>query len=150
NPHPVVLLTGVARYSGAGVGGTGPGAAAQRVIAAWHFGWGPAQTASGTTWMAPALAQTLKDPYPAIRWVGWQSLKSLPGMPAFDYDFDGPDAHRRSVVEQLTRGRRQDPMPANNTPARPEIFIRSGGRSDGKSIERLIRSRDNRRVEIYE
>ena len=96
------------------------------------------------------MAQTLKDPYPAIRWVGWQSLKSLPGMPAFDYDFDGPDAHRRNVVEQLTRGRRHDPMPTNDRPARPEIFIRSGGHSDWKSMERLIRARDNRHVEIYE
>ena len=100
--------------------------------------------------MAPALAQTLKDPYPAVRWVGWQSLKSLPDMSAFVYDFDGPTTHRRSVVEQLTRENRRDPLPPNNTAARPEIFIRSDGRSDGKSIEQLIRSRDNRRVEIYE
>ena len=148
--QPRVELTGADRDISAAVHWALAGDAGQRVIAAWHFGWEPAQTASGTPWIAPALAQTLKDPYPAIRWVGWQSLKSLPGMPEFDYDFDGPDAHRRNVVEQLTRGRRHDPMPTNDRPARPEIFIRSGGHSDWKSMERLIRARDNRRVEIYE
>ena len=81
------------------------GDAGQRVIAAWHFGWGPAIQASGkelgTAWIVPRLAHVLDDPYPAVRWVGWQSLKALPGVTKFDYDFDGTAEHRRMVIRKL-------------------------------------------------
>ena len=148
--QPGVELTGADRDISAAVRWTLAGDAGQRVIAAWHFGWAPAREASGTDWMAPRLAHTLEDPYSAVRWVGWQSLKTLPDVPAFEYDFDGTASHRRAVVGQLVPADSKEPVPLKTTPARRELLIRPDGGIDRKMIEKLIRSRDKRRIEIYE
>ena len=124
------------------------GDAGQRVIAAWHFGWGPAIQASGkelgTDWIVPRLAHVLDDPYPAVRWVGWQSLKAVPGVTKFDYDFDGTAEHRRMVIRKLLGS------PGRAVPGRPQILSRPNGRLDQKRLEELLRLRDDRMVEIYE
>ena len=39
----------------------------QRAVAAWHFGWQPAQDASGTDWMPPHLAEGLDQFLEKIR-----------------------------------------------------------------------------------
>ena len=148
--QPPIELVGPDRDTSAGLHWLLAGDAGQRAIAAWHFGWQPAREASGTGWIAPRLAQALKDPYPAVRWMSWQSLKSLPGVPAFDFDFDGTPEHRRGVVEQLTSGDGGTPVPVDRQPARHELLIRPDGHIDWKRLEGLIRSRDNRPVEIYE
>jgi len=75
------------------------GDAAQRVIAAWHYGWQPALQASGDDWQAPLLAHLLDDPYAAVRFVTERSLKRLPGYSTFSYDFLAPRAERQSRVE---------------------------------------------------
>ena len=51
------------------------GDAAQRALVAWHAGWEPARRASGGDWLAPHLAQLLDDPYPAVRYLAWRSLR---------------------------------------------------------------------------
>ena len=63
------------------------GDAGQRAIAGWHFGWAPAQKASGTQWMAPFLAELLTDSYDVVRFIGYHALKELPEFSDFDYDF---------------------------------------------------------------
>ena len=65
------------------------GDAGQRAIAGWHFGWAPAQKASGTKWMAPFLAELLTDSYDVVRFIGYHSLKDLPEFSDFEYDFVG-------------------------------------------------------------
>jgi len=67
------------------------GDAGQRAIAGWHFGWGPAQQASGTRWMAPFLAELLTDSYDVVRFIGYHALKELPEFSDFDYDFVGSE-----------------------------------------------------------
>lgn len=83
------------------------GDAAQRVIAAWHMGWKPAQEASGNHWQAPLLAPLLEDPYAAVRYVAGRSLRSLPGFAGFAYDFmgsgTGMSEARRRVPEHWKR-----------------------------------------------
>jgi predicted CXXCH cytochrome family protein len=56
------------------------GDAGQRALAAYYFGWGPAQETAGKGWMAPALIYALGDDYAAVRWVALRSLRSLPGF----------------------------------------------------------------------
>lgn len=74
------------------------GDAALRIIAAWHMGWAPALAASGDDWQAPLLASLLDDPYSAIRFVTFQSIRSLTGFEDFKYDFLGtPESRRRAV-----------------------------------------------------
>ena len=87
------------------------GDAGQRGIAAWHYGWEPAQRASGTRWMAPFLAELLTDRYDVVRFIGYHALRELPGFADFEYDYVGPAtsrqerrlAARRSWYEQAER-----------------------------------------------
>ena len=72
------------------------GDAGQRAIAGWHFGWGPAQEASGTAWMGAHLPELLTDSYDVVRFIGYHSLRKLPGFAEFEYDFVGPEASRPS------------------------------------------------------
>jgi len=151
--QPRVELSGPDKDTSAALRWVLSGDAGQRAIAAWHFGWQPARDTSGTDWIAPRLAPALEDPYPAVRWMSWQSLKSLPGVTAFDYDFDGTPEHRQRVVDQLTPGLRGKPLPTDTRPdqaGRAELFVLPDGKIDWKRLEELIRSRDDRRVEIYE
>ncbi len=76
------------------------GDAGQRAIAGWHFGWKPAQTASGTQWMAPFLAELLTDSYDVVRFIGYHSLKDLPEYSKFDYDFVAPPKNRLTGQKQ--------------------------------------------------
>jgi len=76
------------------------GDAGQRAIAGWHFGWKPAQTASGTQWMAPFLAELLTDSYDVVRFIGYHSLKDLPEYSKFDYDFVAPPKNRLAGQKQ--------------------------------------------------
>ncbi|MEM9411173.1 MAG: multiheme c-type cytochrome, partial [Planctomycetota bacterium] len=78
------------------------GDAGQRAIAGWHFRWKPAQDISGTGWMAPYLAELLRDSYDVVRFIGYHSLKALPGFDEFEYDFVGPESDRnRKSVQAL-------------------------------------------------
>ena len=76
------------------------GHAAQRVVAAWHFGWSAAHETSNTEWMMPVLAQLLRDPYPVVRRVAAQSVRTL--NYTIRYDFLGDTSHQDSVIRKLT------------------------------------------------
>ena len=77
------------------------GDAGLRALTAWSMGWGPAQEASGTTWMVPHLGEALGDPYDAVRFIAARSLRSLPGYANLEYDFVGP---RQARVDAAVRG----------------------------------------------
>ena len=77
------------------------GDAGQRAIVAQAMGWGPAQHASGTDWMAPHLAQLLDDPYDAVRFIAGRSLRTLPEFSSFDYDFAAPVDRRRDAQRRV-------------------------------------------------
>jgi hypothetical protein len=78
------------------------GDALQRALTAWSMGWAPAQKASNPTWMAPYLAELMKDPYDAIRHISRKSLHTLSGFEAFQTDFLGPpELHRRDAERVL-------------------------------------------------
>ncbi|MFV8755561.1 multiheme c-type cytochrome [Nannocystaceae bacterium ST9] len=71
------------------------GDAGQRALAAWSFGWAPAQAASGRDWMAPLLVRALTDDYAAVRWIALRSLRSLPGYAQLDWAHAGATAGPR-------------------------------------------------------
>ena len=148
--QPPVELDGRDRNVAAGLHWALAGDAGQRAIATWHFGWEPARETAGTDWIQPRLSHALLDPYPAVRWIAWQSLKSLPAVAPFDYDFDGTPEHQQAVVERLTAPAQTRPIPVGQPGHRPQLLVQPDGRIDPKRLESLIRSRDNRQVEIYE
>jgi hypothetical protein len=121
------------------------GDAGQRAIIAQAMGWQPAQQASGTNWMPPYLALLLNDPYDAVRYITGRSLASLPGYGGLGYDPAAPADQRltmrRRALERWrdlggSQGRRNDAQ---------LLFLPNGTFAPG-TIDRLLASRDNRRV----
>lgn len=88
SPRPEVALSDEPAMARAALAGD----AGQRALAAWHLGWAPARRASALAsdehgWDVPLLAELLVDPYPAVRWVAFRSLRTILGT-----DFASPDA----------------------------------------------------------
>ena len=124
------------------------GNAAQRAIASWHAGWGPAKEISGEDWLAPYLAVLLHDSYGVVRYVAFQSLKRIPGFENFEYDFLADADERGARAEQagiqwqkahLREGRRGS-----------ELLINNKGILITDRLNRLLDQRDNRPVYVKE
>ncbi len=120
---------------------TGDGA--QRGVAAWALGWGPAQAASGRTWTAPILAALLDDDYAAVRSVAGRALAPL--LPAgWAYDFVAPPADRQAAAAAARAA-----LPAADR-AGPAVLHDAAGRPLTAAVERLRAARDRRPVHIAE
>ncbi len=125
------------------------GDAGQRALMAWHMGWDSALEASGRRWLAPFLAELLNDPYPAVRFVAYRSLRRLPGYDDVAYDFVGTaDQRTRSRQDVLDRWRRIDVDRRERTG--PAVLIDADGGLDEAAVERLLRQRDDRPVYLAE
>jgi len=125
------------------------GDAGQRAIIAQAMGWSPAQTASGTDWMLPHLAQLLDDPYDAVRFIAGRSLGTLPEFSAFDYDFTAPvdrrrDAQRR-VMTTFSRVRGRLPRPGD-----PRLLLTPEADVDVSRTLALLKQRNNRKMLLRE
>jgi hypothetical protein len=126
------------------------GDAKRRAIASWHFGWRDAQMVSGRSWMAPFLALTLRDPYGVVRYIAHQSLKTLPGMEDFDFDFLEDNEDRKASAHSALEKWLKVPDDADVKPAGREVLIRSGREIDQSTLRTLLRNRDNSPVSISE
>ena len=125
------------------------GEAGLRAITAWHFGWPPAQEASGSDWQAPFLAELLDDPYSAVRYLTYRALRTLPGYATFDYDYIGSDAERtaaRQRAREQGTGGAPDERPGRNA----AILREEDGSIRWDAVERLRRQRDDRAVDLLE
>jgi hypothetical protein len=125
------------------------GDAGQRALVAWSMGWAPAQQVSGTDWTVPYLSALLDDPYDAVRIIASRSLRSLPGFPAFTYDFLAPSTERvasvAGILDAWQRGRRPAGMRTDRA-----LLFNADGSLNGDVVNRLLRQRDNRRVSLRE
>lgn len=123
------------------------GDAGQRALVAWSMGWQPAQRISGTTWMPPFVSILLNDPYDAIRFIAYRSLRAQPGFAAFRYDFLAPPAQRvadRSRAIDIWQRTRGAPRPDRS------LLLDAEGWPDGDAVNRLFGQRDNRSVNLVE
>ena len=124
------------------------GDAGLRAITAQSMGWTPAQTASGTSWMAPHLAEALGDPYEAVRFIAARSLRSLPGYGDLEFDFVGPEQQRIETAVRLLREWR------NAAGARerrePELLVDSTGELRVDAMRALFDQRDRRPLFLRE
>jgi hypothetical protein len=122
------------------------GDAGQRALMAWSYGWEAARQSSGSDWLAPYLAQLLVDPYDAVRYIAYRSLRRLPGFDDLRYDFMGPptdrERARRSVLAQWRR--------AGATGPREALLIGPNGRLRQDQVAGLLRRRDDHRVRLQE
>ncbi len=124
------------------------GDAGLRAITAQSMGWGPARTASGTSWMVPHLAEALGDPYEAVRFIAARSLRSLPGYGDLEFDFVGPEEQRIETAVRLLREWR------NAADARerrePELLVDSTGELRVDAMRALFDRRDRRPLFLRE
>lgn len=124
------------------------GHAAQRIIAAWHFGWEPAMKTGGGDWIKPLLSLTLADDYGAVRFVAARSLRSQPRTGRFEFDFLASQSERRTVADQLLK------QFLTNTPAasnpRTDRFEDASGKLDRTRLTEMLKRQDRRSVTVKE
>jgi hypothetical protein len=122
------------------------GDAGQRALTAWHFGWEPAKITSGDAWMGRLLAEVLVDPYSPVRYIAGRSLKRLPGLGDFAYDYIGPAAERTQARQRAIDSWSNQRSASGNAviPPRSSSLLSDGQISD------MLRQRDNRHMELLE
>ena len=126
------------------------GDASQRALLAWGMGWAPAREASGAEWMAPYLAQLLPDPYDAVRFRAYVSLRELPGYANFQYDFAASPAHRHRAKEQAFDIWNEVSKTGIRRSGQEEVLINSSGSLMNEVFARLRSQRDHRPVQLAE
>jgi hypothetical protein len=125
------------------------GDAGQRAIVGQSLGWDAAQAASGTDWMAPYLAMLLEDPYDAVRFIAYRSLRSLPGFSGFDFDFICTPPERTAARQRalgIWRNRNESKLAV----PRPQVLLDPAGTLQLPEVERLLQQRDTRAVNLGE
>jgi hypothetical protein len=124
------------------------GHAAQRVIAAWHSGWGPALRASGTNWMRPLQARLLSDDYAPVRRVASMAMGDDAKLDGVGFDFMASLDKLRSWS-----GRWQDRLARKTLlwdRVGEAVLIDSEGRWMDSEAASLLHGRDQRPVTIQE
>jgi hypothetical protein len=147
--QPLVELDGDDRTISAAVLWILRGDAGQRALVAWSFGWQPAQEASGVAWMPPLLAPLLEDPYDAVRYIALRSLRTLPGYSEFSFDFMSPPQERTNARRRAVDAwPKRDEVQAANGSA--EVLLDEAGNVNESKLNRLLRERDDRPVNLAE
>jgi hypothetical protein len=125
------------------------GDAGQRALIAWSMGWKPAQEASGTEWLPAFLGQALLDPYDAVRFIAWRSLREQPGYGEISYDFVAPIEDRFAVTQEVRKRwqTRHSQLPHT---VKPGVLISGPGEANNAEFRRLILQRDDSPVHLAE
>ena len=124
------------------------GDAGQRALAAWSYGWQPAQSASGTEWMVPYLGELLGDPYDVVRYISANSIKTLSGYEGFSYDFVGTrDERIAAAVKLLNQWRNTSASRARQD---PQLLFGPDGQPDISAMRLLFDQRDQRPLFLRE
>lgn len=125
------------------------GDAGQRAVVTWNMSRPEAQAASGTEWMYPLLSLNLNDPYSAVRFITYSTLRGLPGMEEFEYEYVGD--------ESLTRPRVQAAYEQWFNELRPKehrfeatTLLQANGLFQPGEVARMLELRDNRPVFLAE
>lgn len=125
------------------------GDAGQRALMAWSMGWKAAQEASGTDWMGVYLGRLLADPYDAVRFIAYRSLRTLPGFESFTYDFVAPETDRLAASIEAgrlwMRSRRAAPPGDGDA-----LLLDARGRPRIDLIQRIAQQRDDRAIILRE
>jgi hypothetical protein len=125
------------------------GDAGQRAVVAQSMGWPPAQKASGSEWMAPYLAQLLDDPYEALRFIVYRSLRLTPGFDDFVYDFTASHSLRVVAANRAMDNWRMTRDRLGRL-ANPELLLDASGNVRLDVVNRLVQGRNNRPVFLRE
>ena len=99
--------------------------------------------------MGYALAQGLVDPYSAVRLITARSLRGLKGMEDREYYFIGPEDDRNAAMDQarsIWRGQERQERPEQAG----HRLLTDQGEADPARLEALLRTRDNRSMDLQE
>ena len=124
------------------------GDAGLRALAAQSMAWGPAQEASGTSWMVPHLGEALGDPYDAVRFIAARALRSLPGYAGLEYDFVAPEQERVDVAVRVLREWRASAVARQRR--EPALLVDADGELRVDAMRRLFERRDRRPLFLRE
>jgi hypothetical protein len=124
------------------------GDAGLRAIVSQAMAWPPAQQISGTDWTGPYLAQLLDDPYDAVRFGAWRTLRGIPGFGGIDYDFVAPSDARRQA--QLRTMAAWDRVRHASPRGDAELLMKTDGSLDIEAVLALLEQRNNRRMLLRE
>lgn len=117
------------------------GDAAQRGLIAATMARPEPQANSGTTWMAPLVAQLLDDTeYPALALIAQHTITSLPAFE--DVDVTSPDARERVLERWRALG--------GDAARATRVFQTPDGELDSEAISAAYDRRDRRHVNIAE
>lgn len=147
--QPKVELNSEQKTTSAAVVSLLSGNAAQRALVAWSAGWPPAQQASGRAWLVPFLAELLEDPYSAVRYIAFSSLRGIPGYRDVRYDFVSPAPDRaraRQQVQEIWNEKNKSSLDRTGR----DLLIDAKGELNKMAINELISRRDNRPIELIE
>jgi hypothetical protein len=125
------------------------GDAGQRALTAWSMDWAPAREASGENWMAPFLGQLLKDPYDAVRFIAYRSLRSQPGFSDLTNEFLLPPEKRPDEVRKVNEIWKSQLGMFKHTSGDP-ILINTDGSVQWDIFYRLLAKQDGTRVFLGE
>ncbi len=125
------------------------GHAAQRIVAAWHLGWGPAMATGGGPWVQPLLAATLADDYGPVRFIAARSLRAQPGRASLDYDFLAPPARRSELANRLVESMAAAASPRDQA-GRAETLQTPSGQPDIGRIREALARQDKRSITVSE
>jgi predicted CXXCH cytochrome family protein len=121
------------------------GDAGQRALAAYAMGWSEAQRISGSDWLAPYLAHLLDDPYSAVRYIAYRSLRTQsPTLKDFKFDFTEFPAQRGTVAPRVLESWKRSEIQAN------EATLMSRGGIDQKAFNEIAAERDNKSIDLQE
>ena len=102
-----------------------------------------------TDWMTPFLSPLLDDPYQAVRFIAYRSMRTLPGNEDFVYDFLAEPVERSDAARRaLDRWRRQPPGAEAGTGS--AVLIDRRGALVEEIYYPLLSRRDDRDVELHE
>lgn len=126
------------------------GDAAQRAVAAWHFGWSPAKATFGPSWTLPILGDLLVDKYAAVRYMAVESLRTWDAFRDIKYDFDGTAKHRGNVRDDVLR-QWKETTNVDDTPTNlKQILLKQNKQRAGELVQRLLSEQDQRPISIVE
>src|SRR6185369_3862227 len=125
------------------------GDAGQRALMAWAMGWQPAQQASGTDWIPAFLSGLFDDPYDAVRFIAYRSMRSQPGFAEFAGDFLASPTRRGTDIAEIMRQWRTA-WSRGSRGVSDELLLNADGSFRQSILQRLIGERDNRPVALAE
>ncbi len=124
------------------------GDARSRGVVAASFSRPASQEASGTSWMPEVLLRAMEDPYPAVRYLAFRALRSLPGQHDATFDYLAFPTDRELQIEKLFA---EIPKLTNSDRQKyPAVPLRGEHNVDAPAISALTRLRDNTPVTINE